>query len=104
MRIDKAPPTTTNRSTTEDLKPEKTSCNDNSNPQQGTGVLVRQSASAKTTYRPHSPRSVSRSTLRIPPMEKDARKLFVGGLPSDGMYFSIRHIHDDYNPLISPMS
>jgi hypothetical protein len=39
--------------------------------------------------RPHSPRSPRsvRRTLGVPPMEKDARKLFVGGLPSDGTYF-----------------
>jgi hypothetical protein len=56
------------------------SLNDNSNPQQGTGVH-RTSASSSAKPQPAAPQRV---TLLIPPTVKDARKLFVGGLPSDG--------------------
>jgi hypothetical protein len=52
----------------EEPKTEK-STNDNSNPQQGTG-------GAKN--------SVPYNKIQIPPTMKDDRKLFVGGLPSDG--------------------
>lgn len=82
MSIDQTPPPATNSSTTEDPKPQEPESNDNSNPQQGTGI-VRHSASVKAASHPHS---ASFTTLKIPPTKKDARKLFVGGLPSDGTY------------------
>jgi len=83
-----------NNSTTE-ISPCQENCkkNDNSNPQQGTGVRTPSpsvdakvasmkpndpSASAKTGSRPDS------TTMRSPSTKKDSRKLFVGGLPSDG--------------------
>jgi hypothetical protein len=85
MNIDQTPPAATNPSTTEDSKQqklEKPSRNDNSNPQQGPGS-VRHSDAVKSAS--HSD-SASISTLKIPPTRKDSRKLFVGGLPSDGTY------------------
>lgn len=48
--------------------------NDNSNPQQGTGTVGRPSGAEIVHTRP---------SLQIPPTRKDARKLFVGGLPAD---------------------
>jgi hypothetical protein len=61
--------------------------NDNSNPQQGTGGSQTTSASrvARSLDTP-LPSSVpySRPSLRIPPTQKDERKLFVGGLPANG--------------------
>jgi hypothetical protein len=77
MNIDQTPPAATNPSTTEDSKPQN---NDNSNPQQGPGI-VRHSAYVDTASHPHSD-SASFTTLK----KKDTRKLFVGGLPSDGTY------------------
>jgi hypothetical protein len=77
MNIDQTPTAATNPSTTEDPKQQN---NDNSNPQQGPGI-VRRSASVATASHPHSD-SASFTTVK----KKDTRKLFVGGLPSDGAY------------------
>jgi hypothetical protein len=106
MSIDQTLPTTTNSSTNDDPKPEmpeKSSRNDNSNPQQGAGV-VRHSASVKAASHPHS---VSRANLKIPPTMKDARKLFVGGLPPDGTYalafLNSKYIYAEKSALISPV-
>jgi hypothetical protein len=57
------------------------SLNDNSNPQQGTGVHRSPSGNSSSAKPQPAPQRV---TLLIPPTVKDARKLFVGGLPSDG--------------------
>lgn len=81
--------------------------NDNSNPQQGTssrGARVaaqsHQSAEAAAPTalvssfpRPQQP-ILQRPSLKIPPTKKDDRKLFVGGLPSDGK-FLISFLCDD---------
>jgi hypothetical protein len=79
MNIDQTVPAATNPSTTEDPKQQN---NDNSNPQQGPGI-VRHSASVETASHPH-PHSDSASFTTV--KEKDTRKIFVGGLPSDGTY------------------
>jgi hypothetical protein len=55
--------------------------NDNSNPQQGTGSRA-----------PAAPAAQPVPVIQAPsfkPTEKDARKLFVGGLPSDGTYYGL---------------
>ena len=54
-----------------------TPTNDNSNPQQGTG-------SAKTMSSTAIQQQQQQHTYKVPPTRKDNRKLFVGGLPSDG--------------------
>jgi hypothetical protein len=84
MDIVKTPPAATNPSSTEDSKqqtldkPSRT--NDNSNPQQGPGS-VQHSESVKSASQSDS---ASITTVKVPPTKKDSRKLFVGGLPSDG--------------------
>ena len=55
--------------------------NDNSNPQQGTGAGGMTKAAL-----PQSNHLPVAQDFKIPPTKKDARKLFVGGLPSDGTY------------------
>ena len=61
-------------------RPPNAPTNDNSNPQQGSGGLKSQGMAAPT-----QPIQVAqRPDFKIPPTKKDARKLFVGGLPSDG--------------------
>jgi hypothetical protein len=86
MNIDQTPPAATSPLTTEDSKQETldkpSRTNDNSNPQQGPGS-VHHSDSVKTASRSDS---ASITTVKIPPTKKDSRKLFVGGLPSDGTY------------------
>jgi hypothetical protein len=59
------------------------SLNDNSNPQQGTGI--HRSPTGTLSAKSQQSAAPQRVTLLIPPTVKDARKLFVGGLPSDGM-------------------
>ena len=58
--------------------------NDNSNPQQGSEMLPE--SSPVGSLRPPSVSSASTRSYstKIPPTHKDARKLFVGGLPADG--------------------
>ena len=64
--------------------------NDDSNPQQGTGQTAGETPSgappAAEAILAASPRPafLQRPSLKIPPTKKDDRKLFVGGLPSDG--------------------
>jgi hypothetical protein len=60
--------------------------NDNSNPQQGTGAMGMTKAPL-----PQSNHLAVAQDFKIPPTRKDARKLFVGGLPSDGTYLSFRY-------------
>ena len=63
--------------------------NDNSNPQQGTGgvrpvavaVEVKPAETRKQSKQTHE---YVRPSLKIPPTQKDERKLFVGGLPANG--------------------
>jgi hypothetical protein len=84
MDIDQTPPAATDPSSTEDTKQQtldKPSRNDNSNPQQGPGS-VQHSESVKSASQSDSTSVLS--TLKLPPTKKDSRKLFVGGLPSDG--------------------
>lgn len=61
--------------------------NDDSNPQQGTGPTTTTKESPPSpkpqTAATHAP-ILQRPSLKIPPTAKDDRKLFVGGLPSDG--------------------
>lgn len=52
----------------------KLETNDNSNPQQGADITMNHA---------FHPGSQTRA-MKIPPTAKDDRKLFVGGLPSDG--------------------
>lgn len=60
-------------------------CNDNSNPQQGTGGARSTPKSPEGAPQPQaSSGPYSRPSLLVPPTKKDERKLFVGGLPSDG--------------------
>jgi hypothetical protein len=51
----------------------KPKINDNSNPQQGSNGSMNPATSGSMNQ-----------TIKIPPTAKDDRKLFVGGLPSDG--------------------
>jgi hypothetical protein len=51
----------------------KLETNNNSNPQQGSNGSMNHATSGSMNQ-----------TITIPPMAKDDRKLFVGGLPSDG--------------------
>jgi hypothetical protein len=61
--------------------------NDNSNPQQGTGTRVACGANSDIDDDAKPPTVPSqRAPLKIPPTVKDVRKLFVGGLPSDGKF------------------
>jgi hypothetical protein len=60
--------------------------NDNSNPQQGTGAGGMMKAPL-----PQSNHLAAAQDFKIPPTRKDARKLFVGGLPSDGAYLSLSY-------------
>lgn len=57
------------------------STNDNSNPQQGTGA-------------PYGGQPITNiNNIKIPPTIKDDRKLFVGGLPSDGKWeYTFMHV------------
>jgi hypothetical protein len=84
MDIDQTPPAATNPSSTDDSKQQtldKPSRNDNSNPQQGPGSVLSESVKSASQSD-----SASITTLKLPPTKKDSRKLFVGGLPSDGTY------------------
>jgi hypothetical protein len=79
-----------NKKSEKDNKKTIPSLNDNSNPQQGTGgggAGTRVSATNKqlpTGDNMKANQQQLRAPLKIPPTVKDARKLFVGGLPSDG--------------------
>jgi len=54
------------------------SSNDNSNPQQGT-------SSTTTPTSPSTPINFQKpEKFKIPPTQRDRRKLFVGGLPPEG--------------------
>lgn len=68
-------------STIPSLTPHPT--NDNSNPQQGSGMLPESSPVGSLGPSVSSASTRSYST-KIPPTHKDSRKLFVGGLPADG--------------------
>lgn len=54
--------------------------NDDSNPQQGTGS--RTAAGMMTAQSQHRP------GFKVPPTKKDSRKVFVGGLPSNGKFLT----------------
>ena len=76
--------TTSNPTVT--LTPDNTWKNDNSNPQQGSGVRSSPPPSDQTP-----PKEVKLDTTdlaneaaRTSPAKKECRKLFVGGLPQDG--------------------
>jgi hypothetical protein len=72
--------------------------NDNSNPQQGTGGRLASSTASSPlakNSKEASSQQPARVNLKIPPSKKDDRKLFVGGLPSDGTYLNMqtmRHV------------
>lgn len=59
--------------------------NDNSNPQQGSGLTTTTQDGSRTPTKPTNEAATARSvnTMRSPPSKKDSRKLFVGGLPAD---------------------
>ena len=66
----------------------ETNRNDDSNPQQGTGMnsdaASKPENKSPVTGTPTSHRLPNqRPSLKIPPTAKDERKLFVGGLPAD---------------------
>lgn len=72
--------------------------NDYSNPQQGSGMRTpspADDAPNKTTMKleEKTAKNLTRSNAtRSPPTKKDSRKLFVGGLPSDGKFhFPVEH-------------
>jgi hypothetical protein len=59
--------------------------NDNSNPQQGSGSGMLPESSPVGSLGPSVSSTSTRTfATKIPPTHKDARKLFVGGLPADG--------------------
>jgi hypothetical protein len=63
--------------------------NDDSNPQQGTGGFRPSQTSKDAMKRNDFPSNdtVTRNSHKIPPTTRDARKLFVGGLPPDSTYY-----------------
>jgi hypothetical protein len=98
LNNDKQPLDKDNSSTNE--KVTSFSLNDNSNPQQGTGTggnrtpksadkpLAILAKSSDRVLQPQQQQEQQRGPLKIPPTVKDVRKLFVGGLPSDGTSLS----------------
>lgn len=83
----------TKAATEEAVAPVVAQRNDNSNPQQGTGGLAKQSSDS-SSEKPHNgaptsttvPNTETRKALTVPPFKKDSRKLFVGGLPADSKF------------------
>lgn len=76
------------------------SLNDNSNPQQGSSgsrtLLATNKSAVNASERvaaiqQYQHQHQQRAPLKFPPTVKDARKLFIGGLPSDGTFlYSVR--------------
>ena len=90
-----------------EARPPNATTNDNSNPQQGSGGSKNRGMTAAPS--PPTQHGDQRQEFKIPPTKKDARKLFVGGLPSDGMFGSfllalLVMLCISYSSLVSPFS